>query len=165
MNPVLIQDHTLPLEINDDISFQKKFWHIERVFWGLLFLFILAALSGVFGKGPVSETSRRLANLNITYNRFLRYGNDSKIKIILPPGSRPVVGISKEYIDKIDSISFTPAPERSYYANNQIRYIFMVDERQPSEIIVSFKPAARGLLKGYIEHNNIYINFSQFIYP
>ncbi|OQA03443.1 MAG: hypothetical protein BWY69_00456 [Planctomycetes bacterium ADurb.Bin401] len=155
----------MPLEINDDITFQKKFWHIERVFWGILLLFTLAALFGVFGKGPVSETSHRQENLNITFNRFLRYGNNSKIEIILPPGSRPVIGIAKEFIDKIDSVSFTPAPERIYYANNQIRYIFMVDERQPSEIVVSFKPTARGLLKGTIEHNGIYINFSQFVYP
>jgi hypothetical protein len=160
-----IKAENLALELNDDIAYQKKFWVIERIFWIFLFLFIIASCLGLFGESPLGPASIKKENLKIIYGKFLRFGDSTNIKIIIPANANPILGISKEYIENLDSISIVPFPEKNYYVNNQVKYIFMADESKPLEITISFKTDKRGTLKGFVENDGIVINFSQFVYP
>ena len=44
------------LEISPDLNFQRRSWAMQRFAWVVLALFILAALLGLFGPGPLSQT-------------------------------------------------------------------------------------------------------------
>jgi hypothetical protein len=160
-----IKVENLALELNDDVAYQKKFWVIERIFWVFLFLFIVASFLGLFGESPLGPVSIEKENLKIIYGKFLRFGDYTNIKIIIPANANPILGISKEYIENLDSISIVPFPEKNYYVNDQVKYIFMADESKPLEIAISFKAEKRGTLKGFIENDSVMIHFSQFVYP
>ncbi|HAL44974.1 MAG: hypothetical protein A2Y12_06615 [Planctomycetes bacterium GWF2_42_9] len=155
----------MTIQINDDIGFQKKIWVLERIFWVLLFLFIVICILGVFGQSPFGPASIEKNDLKITYDKFLKFKDPSTIKIIIPANANPVLGISKDYMESLEEVSFIPFPDKNFYADNQIKYIFMADQSKPIEITISFNAGKNGKLKGYLKNNGTVINFSQYVYP
>jgi hypothetical protein len=155
----------LALEVYDNVSFQKKVWFMERIFWIALALFVLLSFFGVFGQGPAARACIEKDNIKVNYNKFLRFGDFTTIKIQLPPQARPIIGLPKDFVNNLQSITIMPTPEKTFFAKEQIKYIFMMDETGPSEINIAFKPVKRGRINGFIENNSTYINFSQFVYP
>jgi hypothetical protein len=155
----------LALEVNDDVSFQKKIWFMERIFWVLLFLFVALSFWGLFGQGPAAKASAEKNNIKLSYNKFLRHGDFTSIKIQLPPQARPIIGLPKDYVNNVQSMTIVPEPEKSFFVQDQIKYIFMIDETSRAEINITFKPVKRGRINGFIQNNGTYINFSQFVYP
>jgi hypothetical protein len=75
------------LQIDEDMGFQRLDWAAERVAWSFLSLVILAALLGLFSRGPLSEAEARDADgaLRVTYERFLRHGTASSLDIEAGP--------------------------------------------------------------------------------
>lgn len=43
------------LEIEEDLDFQRRMWRLQQIGWALLVLVVVAALLGLFGKGPLSR--------------------------------------------------------------------------------------------------------------
>ncbi|MDQ6718742.1 MAG: hypothetical protein M3Z17_10420 [Gemmatimonadota bacterium] len=43
------------LGIAEDMNFQRRTWMVQRVGWAIMILVCIAALFGVFGKGPLSN--------------------------------------------------------------------------------------------------------------
>ncbi len=49
---------TKGLQLNDDVSFQRKEWLVERATWTILGGLLIAALLGVFGTGAAQPDFR-----------------------------------------------------------------------------------------------------------
>ncbi|BCA55984.1 hypothetical protein W02_31240 [Nitrospira sp. KM1] len=71
------------LDLKQDLPFQYRQWKSERIGWGILALFIAAALGGLFGHHPLARTSASSSDghLVVTYDRFARYGSQSDISV------------------------------------------------------------------------------------
>ena len=51
------ESHSGDLELDQDLIFERRTWTVERVAWVIMALVGLAALAGLLGPGPLSETT------------------------------------------------------------------------------------------------------------
>ena len=77
------------LEIETDPVFQRRDWRAQRIGWWILIIALIAALAGVFGKGPLADTRVRTSDgrLEIAYDRIARHGADLKWRMVIEPTS------------------------------------------------------------------------------
>lgn len=74
------------LPIHEDMRFQTRSWMAERIGWGILILFVVLALLGVFSNGVLSSAraEREGVPLTIDYERFQRKTALTRFAIHLP---------------------------------------------------------------------------------
>jgi hypothetical protein len=103
------------LEIDEDITFQRKEWLAQRVGVGVLFAFVLAALLGLTGMGgPLSHgvAGDSGAPVQVEYDRIVRRGSTATIKVHLRDISgEPRVWIADEYVQQVRIESIEPEPQ------------------------------------------------------
>ena len=104
------------IQIDEDLSFQRKEWVSQRVGIGVLALLLVAAVLGFTGSGgPFShaETSDASGALRVEYERIVRRGAQSTMTLHLAggkPGSRSF-WFSTDYFKGIDLETVVPDPE------------------------------------------------------
>ena len=103
------------LEIDEDLHFQQKEWFFQRIGVGVLVLFVVAALLGFTGMGgPMShgEAGERGGPLHVEYERFVRRGGMSTVKLHLRSAPGDVrFWVSAQYFEHVRIESVAPAPE------------------------------------------------------
>ena len=103
------------LDIDEDLNFQRREWSLQRVGIGILFLFVLAALLGLTGMGgPLShgEAGERGGAVFVEFERFVRRGTASTIKLHLRASPGDVrVFVSAPYFEHVRIESVAPEPE------------------------------------------------------
>ena len=122
------------LEIDEDISFQKKEWFFQRIGMALLWLFVVAALLGFTGMGgPLSrgEAGEPGGPVHVEYERFVRRGGLSTLKLHLrsAPGDLRF-WVSTPYFEhvRIDSI----APTSELVSVETDRHVYLIRSGSPS---------------------------------
>jgi hypothetical protein len=68
-----------------ELAFHQREWRLQRIGWGLLALFLLLALGGLFGDGPLSHSRDASAAGSVEYERFVRDGLATEL--IVTPAS------------------------------------------------------------------------------
>lgn len=105
----------MALEIDEDPEFQQKEYFFQRIGVTLLFVFVLAALLGFTGMGgPVGrgEAGDRGGPLHVEYERFVRRGGLSTLKLHLRSAPGDVrFWVAAPYFERIRIESVAPAPE------------------------------------------------------
>lgn len=71
------------LQLHEDLAHERREWKLQRVGWALMALALLAAVLGLFGHGPLSETASASADgaLTVRHQRFERYQAPSEYDI------------------------------------------------------------------------------------
>jgi hypothetical protein len=96
-----------------DLAYHRREWAIQRIGWLAMALFLLAAVAGLFGSGPLSRTqSGDPARGTIDYERFAHYGTETSLRICGPPSpGAPAelrVGIPRAYAESFAIRSVVP---------------------------------------------------------
>jgi hypothetical protein len=103
------------LEIDEDLHFQQKEWFFQRIGVALLCLFVVAALLGFTGiSGPMSRgvAGERGSPLHVEYERFVRRGGRSTVKLHLRSAPGDVrFWVSAAYFEHVRIDSVAPTPE------------------------------------------------------
>jgi hypothetical protein len=103
------------LEIDEDLEFQTKEWRFQRIGVVLVSVFVFAALVGFTGMGGFmsrGEAGERGGPLHVEYERFVRRGAFSTVKLHLRGAPRDVrFWVADRYFEhvRIDSVAPTPA--------------------------------------------------------
>jgi hypothetical protein len=167
------QDSAKPLHLDQDLTFQRRSWTIQRLGWSAMGVTILAALLGLFGTGPLSSAtvSSQDGALILQYNRFWRIESSMTLRLSVAPDAGSAhearVGLSQAYLDGVRVQDVTPPPQRVEVAPEYIIYVFsLAAMHQPIRITFTVEPQRPGRLSGRFRvHNNISLHFAQFIYP
>jgi hypothetical protein len=146
------------LDVRDveDIGFQEKEWTVERVFWVVTAVFLVAALVGLFGIGPVSETTATSPDDTVTveYDRFIRHVGTTTMTIAVDDSTvqdgKVTLSISRELADgwRIENIS--PAPSTESSSRQALIYEFDVLGDTAPVIEVLYRGGGVGLRDGVI---------------
>ena len=161
-----------------DARFQRRDWRAQRVARGCFCVVVLAALSGVFGNGPLSRTSREASWGTIHYDRFLRA--HSRIVIDVRPAlasAQPDAGSNAnstreanatidlgEFFRADDELVFVPPPiEEGMSGRN--RWIRVRTPTSPTTIAIHWKPHRAGLRQGSLRIDDDAIHLWSFVYP
>ena len=103
------------LEIDQDLEFQRREWRTQRAGWWALAAFVLAAILGLFGGGPISsaEAGDRSAPLWVEYERFIRVGASTRILVhaTMPPEGDLHLRLPRGYFEAFRIDRLTPEPQ------------------------------------------------------
>lgn len=145
------------LEIEQDLSFEKKEWVVQWIGQGVMALIVLAALLGFFGAGPFSLTEVRdpAGDLAVTYEHFGRRGATTNLVVELSPqavsNGEAVVWFSTEYMEKFQLDQVTPTPDKVAVTDDGYEYTFLVPDEQGSvSITYNFTIEAMGPESGSV---------------
>lgn len=159
------------LDISEDISFEKKEWTTERIGWTVMIIFVLAALAGLTGPGPLSKALYSGRYISIEYNRFER--RQSPTRLVFLPGKQAVtpgtmkLTINREFIESIEIKGIQPEPEHTVLMGDEYQYEFNTGSGEEStKITFLYEADETGKLPLVITlPGKERAQFSQFIFP
>ncbi|HWO93568.1 MAG TPA: hypothetical protein VNL92_02275 [Dehalococcoidia bacterium] len=159
------------LEIDEDMSFQRRQWRVERIGWLLMAAFLLAALLGLFGSGVFDDVTfgEKSDPARIEVDRFTRFDAPTRLRVHITSDAvadeRVVLFLSRDYLEHVQLEAITPEPESVRLEGVWQVYEF---EAEPAEgvIIFTLRPLSAGSLSGRaaIEGSEP-IEFDQFVFP
>lgn len=129
------------LQVEQDTTFEKREWQVQRVGRVVMLLIVAAALLGFFGAGPLSLTEVRdeTGNLMVTYERFGRRGATTDLVVDIAPaavsGGKAEVWLSSQYLGEMQVDAVTPAPDQVTFEDDGYVYTFLAD--QPDEAVTA----------------------------
>jgi hypothetical protein len=164
---------TRHLDIQQDESFQKSEWQIQRVGWATWAAIVIAALAGLLGTGPLSHANSSASDgsLSIQYDRFLHYHQPTAIEVLVNSrgaGGEPLrLKLSRSFLDRIQMLRIEPEPEEQSVATDGVIYAFTQDGApELSKVLFHFEYEKFGKTKGSVERvGGGSTSFQQFVYP
>jgi hypothetical protein len=153
------------LQIQEDTAFQYKLWLAERISWIITFIIVLASLAGLLGEGKAGQAVRgEPGELQIRFNRLIRFDNTTEIKVNLPPVENLSLELPRDYLSEVREFTIMPAPASVVCKRDEISYQF-APESELTELQLTCKPAHSGSLAGYVKSGEQKLNFTQFVFP
>jgi hypothetical protein len=113
-------------DLDSDLAFHRREWHIQRIGWGSIAVFIAFALGGLFGNGPLSRTHADGAAGRIEYERFVRAGLSTDL-VVKPTGSARGVNrieLDAHYLEAFRVERVTPEPAAVRIIGGKLIYEF-----------------------------------------
>ena len=138
------------LQINQDMEFQRREWRAQRAGWFALCAFVLAALLGLFGGGPLSHARAGApgAPLWVEYERFVRRGAAERVSIHLaaPSERRQAlqVRVSRGYFDGLRIERVRPEPESMTVGPDDVVLRFTGEAAGTTTIVLDVEATAIG---------------------
>jgi hypothetical protein len=161
------------LEIEQDLTFQRREWRIQRVVWFLLAVLLVAALAGLLGPGPLSSTARQASGFEVHYLRFTRWQAPHTLTITLQPSAAQTVALSinRSYLDSMQVQQITPQPASVKLSGDN--YVFLFDTRGaqlPTDIAFDLQPSSMGTVHASITlltpgSSSASVHLTQLVYP
>jgi len=162
------------LEIDEDMRFHKAECILQRVGRALLFLFLAAAVLGVFGEGPFSKQTASNGLLEVDYERFGRMGKNSSLEVRLAPAPAPAgaaqrkVWINNEFLKRVQMEQIQPEPQSVQTGGGGLTYIFETESTgEAASICFHFRPERFGRHTAVlrVDGQAAEVALEQMIYP
>lgn len=155
--------------INDEIAFQRKSWHFERIGWFLLVLIVLLTLLGLFSKGPLSTGHVSTADgaLRVEYQRFQRHGAHGQLVVTVhvAPSSSAAVRFSPQLLENFTLEGIYPEPLHSSTQQGGLLLESRADTQGALKFYLALRPEGLGSIRQSVRLNEQTVEFFQFIYP
>lgn len=154
-------------DFQDEFRYHQREWRVERIGWLVMLAFVVAAVAGVFGHGPISERTigdSRTATLE--YERFLRYAAGTQLGITVAAGRRgPIaVEVNRSYLSDFEITSIVPEPRSATLLGDRYRFEFDL-EAAPARIVFHITPERIGGKHAAVTAAGTQLELSQFVYP
>ncbi len=161
------------IDIDEDMAYQEREWKIQRVGWAVIWLLILAALLGGFGKGVLANA--RLGDpsgaLTANYARIERYRSPTTIEVIVGPGQATAgnfaLTLNRAFVDRISIDRIDPEPASVKSEVDRLRYEFEVTaDGQPAHVFINYEYADFGLSEAHLAlEGGPALTLKQLVYP
>jgi hypothetical protein len=145
------------LEISEDLEFQRRSWAWEHAGQWVVAAFVVAAMCGLFGGGPVSRTTTTGEGglLQVEYPRFVRNQSDYQLKIQVESAAvregKIHLWIDTALADALHIEAVSPEPETVDLGDERMLYQFRVGAAERlAPIVLRAKGDAMGLERGRI---------------
>lgn len=147
---------------------------MQRIGWVMMLLVAVAALLGLFGRGPLSSAHLGVEGspLRADYERFLRLDSPAQLTVYIGaagvrPDSTVELWLDRTWLAGMQVKAITPDPQKTRVGANQVTYTFHVDpSATPARITYDLETRSFGMVKGRLGlMNGSSYSFSQFAYP
>jgi hypothetical protein len=157
------------LELHLDERIQHSVWRLQRVGWVLIVAFLLAALLGLFGTGPLSRSSAQSGGLKLEYERTARATSPTTLVIHGPSDGQGVfrLWLERSLLEKNEVEHVTPEPERAEFSSERVTYTFRtVVPGEPVRAEFELKPKSAGKVRARLgEVGGGEVQLEQLVFP
>ena len=162
------------LEIGQDLEFQRREWTVERIGWAAMAVIILMALLGLFGTGPLNNTSIESQDglLRVDYDRFARRKAPTlPLKVYIESSAaqdgEAHLWLDRNYLEGFDIHRITPQPDSVIADQDRLTYVFELGEQgQLIQVTFLLQPEQLGVISGQIGLEGAQgVEVSHFAYP
>lgn len=161
-------DRHYPLQ--EDMQLQRRVWRFERIGWGVLYLFIILTLLGLFSKGMLSKARAQndSGSVVVEYQRFERNGTITHLTLRVKVGKdgAAAIGLDGDFLNNFTIESIQPAPTVSRNQGTGVAWIFRPDEQGWATVHLSMHADGVGLVRSAaVSADSSPVRLVQFIYP
>lgn len=152
------------LELDEDIPLASKSYLIQRIGWFILYVFLLLALLGFFGKGIVSAQKSIVDDKEIRYEKFGRNQMPMNLELIIPKiQDSIIISIPQEYFNYVQLRSVNPQPSKQEI--NDLSYNFTFKGNGELRAFVEIEPKIYGRINFTVKAGETSIPVTQYFYP
>ena len=160
-------------DITDDIAFQRRSWRVQRAGWIVMLLIAVAALSGIFGGGPLSSAETASTDgFRVRYERFIRLRAPQTLHIEAPAAAARAdstlsIWLDRKWLESNGLEAIVPEPESSLLEADRIVYAFrVVPASGPILIRLDLEALSTGSVSGRAGiPGGSSASFTQFAFP
>ena len=157
------------LELDEDLGFQIAEWRAQRVAWVIMALVVIAALAGLVGPGPLSAARAAGGSVEVTYDRFLRYGVDTEVTVTArgpATADSLVVRFARGYLESFEIVQTHPEPVAQLAAAADLVHVFHFADGAERRVVYRLEPKAAGRVRGAVAVDGSgAVTLSAFVYP
>jgi hypothetical protein len=159
------------LELDEHSRFQNAEWAVQRAGWVLLLAVVVAALTGLFGTGPLSSTVADSADgrLRVEHEKYLRYRAPSMFEFTVQTAGSDELRISfdRPLSRAMEIQRVMPEPQQEELTDEEHVFVFRnAGGGGPARIRFHFEPDAFGWANGTVRlGKSSVVRVQQFIYP
>ena len=100
------------IELNEDRTFQRRFWKAERIAWAIFIVVILLALAGFTGSGGrFAERSVATPAGDLRYPAVGRWQTGDSFSLKVADMPEAVIEFDRAFLDLYEIRQLTPEPE------------------------------------------------------
>ncbi len=162
------------VDIGEDLEFQQRSWKVQRIGWIVMLLIVIAALLGLFGRGPLSSAhvGESGAALSADYERFVRLEAPQQLTLYVGaeavrPDSTAQIWLDREWLAGTEVKAISPEPAATVAGAERNTYTFRVDPSSlPARLTFELQSHSLGPITGRLGvSSGPSYTFSQFSYP
>lgn len=143
-----------PHPVQEDMLLQQRTWRIQRIGWISLGAVALAALLGLFGRGPLATTTATGAagNLEVVHEIVMRRGGATQMRIAVrrAAAGETVLGLGPGLTEGLTLERTRPTPLREIYGDGQTEFVFASRRGEPLRIQFDLRPTRTGVIRGAV---------------
>ena len=119
--------------VGEDLGFQEAWWKFERGVWVLFALILVADVSGLLGRGPLSKAEAQSSSrsLDVKYERVERANTPSIMSVLPAPAAirdgKLQLFVSDSVVKQLGAQRIVPQPESSTLGQGGVTYTFPVN--------------------------------------
>ena len=130
-------------------GFVRGQWIAQRAGWVLMALFLLAAIVGLLGSGPLSRDTVSSSSDDVTvsaeYERWTRRKSPQELRVTVEApnaqGDRLRLTINGDLLDSVELISVSPQPESTTFGADGQTYEWPVEDwSEPLTVSFDYEP-------------------------
>jgi hypothetical protein len=150
----------------------EREWFVQRIGWVVWSGVILAALAGLLGPGPLSNTIATSPDgtVEILFNKFLHYHSPETLEVTLRPEGHAEgakLFLSRSLLDNLEIRRTEPEPVEAILADDGVFYRFLTHSAADSvQVVFHVEYQKFGSISGEIslaEHPAAVMK--QFVFP
>lgn len=135
------------LQLDENRSFQNRFWKGERVAWCVYALLILGALVGLTGSGgALSAASVGVGASELTYPRFARWQSADQMTIVFGGDTDTYrVELGPRFLDYFSIEGIQPRPVQSLTSASGTVFEFRTEQAGAGKATFGIRPNHPGI--------------------
>ncbi len=161
------------LEVAENRAFERREQKLQTLGRVGMAVFIIAALAGLFGTGPISRTriDQPDGSLSAEYERFGRALAPASLIVTVPPGAvrsgELRLWVDRDYLKGVQVEDISPSPESVESGRDRLTYVFVVPATSgPVTVVFRCRLQVHWLRSGRIGvESGPELGFTQFVYP
>jgi hypothetical protein len=150
----------------EQLEFERRWRRVQRVGRVLVGVFLLAAVAGIFGTGPLAHATASApgGSFSVDYDRFLRTTQSSQLTIsATPSGHSSQIAIDAAYTNATQLSDVTPQPDSETATGGRI--VFSYQGSRPAQVAIDVLPQTIGVHRASIWVDGVRARLRQVTWP
>lgn len=162
---------SLETETEGAVELQRTEEWLERCWWSIVAVVLILSLTGIFGKGYLSNTQSFSPDesVKVEYEWITRYRSELDLTISMKESSKEgeiVCEFEHAFLNALIPRTFTPPPAKVISDGAHLRYLFSVTPGKPNSISAQLEAVTWGRVNGSLRCGDAdAIPLSIFILP